>query len=109
MTATAYSGPEPHRDPSRYAPSTHFKQACKYRRAPRPTFDIAAETIRRGDVKPAHRDTQVLFEWDAGVTTWRVVAELNPTAYDDPEATHSLVTIYAKDAHGHKHHGSVWD
>lgn len=80
----------------------------KYRNAPKPTREIAAECIREGELKPAHQAHQVLFELQQGVTTWRVVAEVNQAAYTDDDETHPLITIYAKDAHGHKEHGSAF-
>ena len=98
-----------HRDPAKYEPTTHFRQQIKYRDAPKPSRQIAAECIRDGDLKPAHKPYQVVFELERGVTTWRVVAEVNADAYTDENETHPLITIYAKDAHGHNQHGSAFD
>lgn len=102
-----------HRDPSKYSPSTHFLQMCRQRDAPKPSTEIAAECIREGKLRPATdvkedaEDYQVVFEHERGATTWRVVAEARRRAYVEPEATHSLITIYAVNAHGPGFHESA--
>lgn len=89
------------RDPSDYTKTFHYRQQVKYRALPSPSDTVCAATIREGDLKRAHYDHQVLFEYDYGIHTWRVVAELTA------EPPHPLVTIYAKDAHGRGEHGSA--
>lgn len=90
------------RDPSCYAPSTHFLSRRKYRKNPSLKDWMLEDIIKEGQIHGTKVEDRYRFEkevWSEGKHRWNVVVAVRPIAYFADEQYHKILTAYT-DAHG---------
>jgi hypothetical protein len=93
----------PPRQLDQYEYTEHFQSMLTRRDDPPVTSDVVTATVKRGVIKSTHISKRVIFEWyDADNYQWWVIAKMREAAFREPEKSHLLLTVYAKNSPAHE-------